>query len=157
MFNPDSFKKLNSLAKSLEDSIPKIKMPEIPTFSIPEIPTLSAIDPALFEIVDPSQAETQFKIIMDTIKQFEVRIDDEHEVAIKVTMLGGTNMFSISEIDFFEPSTIHYKGWVNGQPAELLQHVSQMNFLLLAVPKAVPEKPKAAIGFRYYKDKCAEN
>lgn len=39
-----------------------------------------------------------------------------------------------------------FKGYVNGRMSTLIQHVSQLNFLLTSVPKE-PDKPKRKIGF----------
>ena len=41
-----------------------------------------------------------------------------------------------------------FKGIVNGNPATLVQHINQLSFMLIAVPRPEPEKHKAKIGFR---------
>lgn len=39
-----------------------------------------------------------------------------------------------------------FKGYVNGKFSTLIQHVSQLNFLLTSIEKE-PDRPKRTIGF----------
>lgn len=55
--------------------------------------------------------------------------------------------FNRFDIGYANPSTLIFYGTVGGQEATLIQHMSQLNFLLMSVPKADPEKPARRIGF----------
>ena len=52
----------------------------------------------------------------------------------------------------FDGIVLVFNGWVNNNRATLLQNMSQLNFLLLAVPRAVPEEPRKKIGFSASRD-----
>ncbi|HEY8401165.1 MAG TPA: DUF6173 family protein [Cytophagaceae bacterium] len=109
---------------------------------------LKWVPPEIPEIRNYSLADYQYEIIREAIIEFEKSLDQEHEVAIKLAAFGQTILMNITDIGYSNPCLIHFYGTVNGNEAELIQHVSQLNFLLMAVPKAEPEKPPRRIGFR---------
>lgn len=92
-------------------------------------------------------ADYQFKILMESIKEFEASLDDNHEVAIQLASFGQSIVMNVTDIGYSNPSLIHFYGYVDGKKAELIQHVNQLNFLLLAVPKSDPNRPARRIGF----------
>ena len=118
---------------------------------IPKIPDQSLYlgDGAIpsLEIRDYSMADYTYEIIGKQIKDFEDRLDDDHEVALKLTSFGQSITLSVSEIGYANPSTLIFYGFVGEQPATLIQHMSQLNFLLLSVEKPDPAKPPRRIGF----------
>lgn len=122
------------------------KMPNIPMSEIlPKIPEIHV--PEMPEIRDYSNADYQYEIICENIKEFEDELDDEHEVALKLTSFGQAILLNVTDIGYSNPSIIHFYGYVNGQKSHLIQHVSQLSFLMIATPKAEPEKPPRRIGF----------
>ena len=57
-------------------------------------------------------------------------------------------MFSLSDIGFWNPSLITFRGVTDdGSPVELIQHVTQISVLLMKLPRKDPSKPKRPIGF----------
>lgn len=42
---------------------------------------------------------------------------------------------------------LYFYGFVDGQPAQLIQHMSQLNFLITSVEKVDKDKPARRIGF----------
>ncbi len=92
-------------------------------------------------------ADYQYEVIMEAITQFEEDLDDDHEVAAKLSSFGQTLVMNVKEIGYSNPVLIHFYGTVNGQEAELIQHVSQISFLLLSVKKPDPSLPARRIGF----------
>ena len=96
---------------------------------------------------DYSMADYTYEIILDRIKEFEEDLDSDHEVGIKLASFGQSITMSVTDIGYSNPSTLVFYGFIGEQPATLIQHVSQLNFLLLAVKKADPEKPPRRIGF----------
>jgi len=42
---------------------------------------------------------------------------------------------------------LHFYGYVNDQPAELIQNISQLNFLITSIKKADDTKPPRRLGF----------
>lgn len=74
-------------------------------------------------------------------------LDEDHEIALRLASFGQSITLSVVDIGYSNPSTLVFHGYVGDQPATLIQHMSQLNFLLLAVKKADPEKPPRRIGF----------
>lgn len=100
---------------------------------------------------DYQLADYTYEIIMEQIKEFEDDLDDDHEVAIKLASFGQSVTMAVSEIGYANPSTLMFYGYVGDQFATLVQHVSQLNFLLLAAKKQDPAKPArrvAVVGFQ---------
>ena len=122
------------------------KMPNIPMSEI--LPKISEIRvPEMPEFRNYSNADYQYEIICENIKEFENELDDEHEVALQLTSFGQSILLNVTDIGYSNPSIIHFYGYVNGQKSHLIQHVSQLSFLMIATPKAEPEKPPRRIGF----------
>lgn len=107
-----------------------IKMPEIPA------------------IRNYHLADYQYEIIKNAIIEFENSLDQEHEIALKLSSFGQTILLNVTDLGYSNPSLIHFYGYLdNGSRVELIQHVSQINFLLVAVPKPNPNDPPRRIGF----------
>lgn len=99
------------------------------------------------EIRDYTQADYSYEVIIKYIHEFENDLDDDYEIAIKLASFGRSITMAVTYIGYANPSTLVFYGYVEGQYATLIQHMSQLNFLLLAVKKADPEKPPRRIGF----------
>lgn len=93
-----------------------------------------------------SYSDTQFEILMKHIKQFESGLSDSEEVGLLLTNFGQSLTMHVTEIGYEESVLMIFRGYINGNFATLIQHVSQLNFLLMAVP-VEPERPKRPIGF----------
>lgn len=96
--------------------------------------------------VAQSWSDTQFEIIKDYILDFQYSLDNEHDVGVMLTNFGSSILMEVTEIGYEESVLMIFKGYVNGRMSTLIQHVSQLNFLLTSVPKD-PEIPKRQIGF----------
>lgn len=94
-----------------------------------------------------SYADYAYEVIVNEIKDFEQSLDDEHEVAVKLASFGQSITLSVTGLGYANPSTLLFYGYVGEQRATLVQHMSQLNFLLLAVKKPDPAKPPRRIGF----------
>lgn len=93
-----------------------------------------------------SYSDTQFEILAKYIKDFERSLDSEHEVALILTNFGQSITMQVTEIGYEESVLMIFKGYVNGKSSTLIQHVSQLNFLLTSIEKE-PDRPKRTIGF----------
>lgn len=70
------------------------------------------------------------------------------DVAMSVVQFGQSTTILVDSIGYIGYNIIRFGGLdSSGKPMKLLQHVSQLNFLLMVVPKAEPEVPKRRIGF----------
>ena len=114
-----------------------------------ESPKLPAID---FSAFDCDMADYSYKVIMKRIKEFEDSLDNDHEVAVQLASFGTSVTMAVTDIGYSNPSTLVFYGFVQNQRATLIQHMNQLNFLLLAVPKADPVKPARRIGFAISKE-----
>lgn len=117
--------------------ISDLSLPRNLNIPIPEIP----------ELRDYHAADYFRDIIMDELKAFEDELDDDHEVALMLTSFGQSVTLGVTSIGYANPNTLLFYGYVGEQPATLIQNVSQLNFLLLAVKRVDPEKPPRRIGF----------
>ena len=116
-------------------------LPILPEAQVSPV-TLNAIHKNAYE-----RADYQHEVIMKRIKEFEDDLDDEHEVAIKLASFGQSILLAVTDIGYSNPFTLVFYGFVDKQPATLIQHMSMLNFLLLAVKKEDPQKPPRRIGF----------
>jgi hypothetical protein len=79
------------------------------------------------------------------IKEFEAQLDDAHTPGIIVR---GDLTLILEQIDFHDAGLVFFIGRdERGRPARVLQHASQVNIALIAVPRRDTEEPKKPIGF----------
>lgn len=110
----------------------------------------NAIERARISLEPPRNyalADYQYQLIMDYIRRFESGLDDNHEVAVKLASFGQSVTLNVTKVGYSNPNLFVFYGFVGDSPATLIQHISQLSFLLLAVKKADPNAPKRKIGF----------
>lgn len=101
---------------------------------------------------DKSPAEWAYERLILYIQNFEEQLDEEHEVAMGFAG-GDVGVLRIEGIGFFDPDLVTFYGTDDdGVRTQLIQHVSQLNVLLRAEPKAETEEPPNRIGFRLAAD-----
>lgn len=99
-----------------------------------------------------SPAEWAYERIVMYIQKFEETLDSEHEVGMG---FAGSDAGSvkIEGMGYFAPDLITFYGADNlGNKMQLVQHVSQMNVMLVAEPKAVEQAEPNRIGFKLAED-----
>ncbi|MFK7763313.1 MAG: DUF6173 family protein [Roseobacter sp.] len=99
-----------------------------------------------------SPAQWAYERIILYLKNFEEQLDGDHEVAMGFAG-ADAGVLRIEGMGYFDPDIVTFYGVdASGSRMQLVQHVSQLNVLLRALPKPV-EKPEAArIGFRLAQD-----
>lgn len=86
--------------------------------------------------------------LVEMINDFDDGLDPSQEVGMRLVSFGQTVQFHVEDIGFYNPSLIQFFGRTDsGDKIELIQHISQISFLLMAVKRLDPEKPKKRIGF----------
>ncbi len=86
--------------------------------------------------------------LLSKINQFDDDLNSDLEVGLKLVSFGQTITFHVSGIGYYDPSLVVFAGFTDdGNRVELVQHVSQISFVLIALPKLKPEQPKNKIGF----------
>jgi hypothetical protein len=105
--------------------------------------------PALVETPKQSASPAQwmYQRLAQAIAAFEKNLDAEHEVGFSLVSTGGGQMLHADNIGYWAPDLLLFFGRnEQGLPIQLIQHVTQVNLLLVAAKKQTPEPPKR-IGF----------
>lgn len=101
---------------------------------------------------DKSPAEWAYERLILYIQEFEEQLDSDHEVAMGLTG-SDVGVLRIEGMGFFDPDMLTFYGTdPMGGKAQLIQHVSQLNVTLRAMPKLVKQEPARRIGFRLVQD-----
>lgn len=99
-----------------------------------------------------SPSEWAYERLILYIKNFEEQLDSEHEVAMG---FAGSNsgVLRIEGLGYFDPDIVTFYGSdESGAKTQLIQHVTQLNVMLRALPKQVPMAEPTRIGFRLAAD-----
>ncbi|MGB0958726.1 MAG: DUF6173 family protein [Halocynthiibacter sp.] len=103
-------------------------------------------------VENKSPAEWAYERIILYIKNFEEQLDGDHEVAMGFTG-GDAGVLKIEGLGFFDPDIVTFYGNdAEGGKTQLVQHVSQLNVMLRALPKEPEAVEPNRIGFRLAED-----
>lgn len=134
-------------AEALEnDILPKIK--EVHTTD-QDIPSKGDLPKAMQKpAAQKSPAQWAYERIILYIQNFEKQLDADHEVGLGFVG-GDAGVMKIEGLGYFDPDIVTYYG-TNGAGAktQLIQHVSQLNVMLVASPKRADQAEPARIGFQ---------
>ncbi|MEP2640465.1 DUF6173 family protein [Roseobacter sp.] len=99
-----------------------------------------------------SAAQWAYERIILYLKNFEEQLDAEHEVAMGFTG-GDAGVLRIEGMGYFDPDIVTFYGTDGaGGRTQLVQHVSQLNVMLRALPKPTEKAQARRIGFRLVED-----
>jgi hypothetical protein len=122
--------------------------------SMPKTPNLGAIMPTppdlrpLMPPVNHNLASEFRHRLVTWVNDFDRSLDQAHEVGVRLVSFGQTVVFHLHGIGYWNPSLISFSGETDdGNPVELIQHVSQISILVMKLPRKNPEQPKKPIGF----------
>lgn len=85
--------------------------------------------------------------LLDYIKEFEDSLSEDEEIGGRLIHFGTDTIFHITSIGYHGPDLVCFYGiGVQGERLQLVQHMSQVSVLFVALPKtgAAPRR----IGFR---------
>ncbi len=106
----------------------------------------------LVALSQANHASQFYEHLANLIIDFDSKLDNEHEVGVRLVNFGQTVVFSLEDMRYCDPSLISFIGRTQeGQPVELIQNVSQISILLMKLPREYPAEPKTPIGFRVEK------
>ena len=96
----------------------------------------------------PYLASDMYQRIVALINNFESDLPDTMQAGGRLVSAGDIT-FSIQDIGYWDPNMIVFYGELSdGSAVELVQHLSQLNLLLVAVPRQDDiQKPRRVIGF----------
>lgn len=88
--------------------------------------------------------------LFEHIEKFERGTDDALEVGVRLVSFGQAVIVHVAEVGYTQPNLVWFSGKLDdGSTVSLIQHLSQLNFLLMRVPRLEPEAPKRPIGFHH--------
>lgn len=98
------------------------------------------------------QEESVASIVAENLYQevinYQSNLTDGEDVAMSIVQFGQSTTILVDSIGYIGYNLVRFGGKdSSGKPLELIQHVSQLNFLLMVVPKEEPVKEKRQIGF----------
>lgn len=97
------------------------------------------------EVVNP--AKWAYERLGRYIREFEADLDDEHEIGAMLVTHASGGTIRIDDLGYYGPDMISFFGVDGqGQSVQLIQHVSQLSVLLVAVKRAGPEPRR--VGFK---------
>ncbi|WP_342506942.1 DUF6173 family protein [Sporosarcina sp. FSL K6-2383] len=111
------------------------------TSNLPEIPQLAP--------TSDNDAATIANQVVAAVNAYNRNLNHDQEVGLMLTSFGQTMTVNITGIGYIGTRLIIFKGFLtnNNAPVELLQHVSQLNFLLVSLKRENPLEEKKHIGF----------
>lgn len=103
--------------------------------------------------VTPNLASEFHRRLIEWINDFHKSLDEEHEVGVRLVNFGQSVTFHLEDISYWNPSLISFVGHTeNGEPVELIQHVTQISVLLLKMKRQSIQPPKRPIGFSSWEE-----
>jgi hypothetical protein len=92
-------------------------------------------------------AEAFYRRLADYIIKFEADLDQSMEVGAKLVSFGESIIIHVDSIGYWNPQLITFNGVdTNGNKVQLIQNTNQISFLLIALPRSIPERPR--IGYK---------
>ena len=112
------------------------------------IPPSAPLDTAEDEDPEtPYLASDMYRRIVALINNFESDMPDDMQAGGRLVSAGNIT-FSIQDVGFWDPNMIVFYELSDGSHVELVQHLSQLNLLLVAVKRTDDtDKPRRIIGF----------
>lgn len=99
-------------------------------------------------IQEQSIAEIVAENIYRELLNYQASLSDTEDVAMSIVQFNESTTILVDSIGYIGYNLIRFLGKDNlGKPLELIQHISQLNFLLMVVPKSEKEPEKRKIGF----------
>lgn len=148
-----ALKEMTTVADRMKEMFPPL--PALPSFSIPKIDP-AAFKPPMMTIAEANYASEFYKHLVEQINDFDDELDPEYEVGLRLVSFGQSVSFHVRDLGYQNPSLIFFFGETDrGQPVQLIQHVSQISFLLMKVKRPDPTQPKRPIGF--HREKVPES
>ncbi|MEM1386248.1 MAG: DUF6173 family protein [Pseudomonadota bacterium] len=103
-------------------------------------------------VAQKSPARWAYERVILYIKNFEAQLETSQEVAMGFAG-ADAGVLRIEGVGYYDPDIITFYGSdATGARTQLVQHVSQLNVLLRALPKAVDDEAPRRIGFRLAED-----
>lgn len=96
---------------------------------------------------DYFMADWKYEKLKEQIEDFQKNLPDTMDVYVQLASFGSNILMYVDSIGYQNPDMLYFYGTINGNEAQLIQHVSQLNFLLMALPKIESDTEPKRIGF----------
>lgn len=97
---------------------------------------------------NPNYANEFHKRLICWINDFHRNLENDYEVGGQLASFGKNIEFHFTDLGYWNPSLISFIGTLeDGSPVELVQHVTQINVLLVRKRRLSIDEPKRPIGF----------
>jgi hypothetical protein len=117
------------------------------------IPNIQPALPAALEAAKLGYADLMYDRLMKQIGEFEKTLNPDEEIAAHLASFGREYIVQIHDIGYHNPYLIVFKGInvADGSKVRLVQHVTQINVLFVAVK--VVEENRKPIRFGFVQNK----
>ncbi len=92
-------------------------------------------------------ADWKYEKLQEQIEEFQDNLSDDVDVCVQLASFGASTIMQVTNIGYQNPDILYFYGYINGNEAQLIQHMSQLSFLLMTVKKEEPDRPPRRIGF----------
>ena len=72
-------------------------------------------------IRDYNHADWKYEKILEQIHDFEATLDDDHEIALRLTSFGTSVTMIVTSLGYQNPDILYFYGLVNGKKSQLIQ------------------------------------
>ena len=87
--------------------------------------------------------------LYEELCSYQESLPDEDDMVLAVAHFGETVNIIVNKVGYIGYNLIVFYGEDSyGKPQKLIQHINQLDFLLSAQPKEIPEAPRRQIGFQ---------
>ena len=100
-----------------------------------------------FDLRNYSLADWKYEKIKEQIEEFQLDLSEDVDVCVALASFGTNIIMQVEDIGYQNPDMLYFYGNINGNKAQLIQHVSQLNFALMTAKKEEPDRPPRRIGF----------
>ena len=99
------------------------------------------------EIQIASTAVEVCKRLKNVFLSFENGLNPDEEIGLVLTSYGAVRQIVVCSVVALGPNLLVISGIENSLGVTLVQHISQLSFLLVPVKKSAPDEPRRKIGF----------
>lgn len=101
------------------------------------------------DILNENTAPVIAQKLYEALCSYQESLPDEDDMVLAVAHFGETVNIIVNKVGYIGYNLIVFYGEDSyGKPQKLIQHINQLDFLLSAQPKEIPEAPRRQIGFQ---------
>ena len=121
----------------------------LPSLKMTEIPTSNFVPPTLPDISLEHMASGFYERLAKSIIEFEKKLQPDEEIGLRLVSFGESITIHVDDLGYWNPSLIKFFGFdEKGNEVELIQHVSQISFLLVKLPCDLSKPQRQRVGFK---------